>query len=123
MTGVSFGAAADGSVVLNATISPNAACSVARIGTFQIETGLVTPAFVMLGTLGVASSERIAQEIKRARTDSTVVQDSAFGVGTTCGTRVGTAVVDAGLVATTDPVAFAFVSAAIDGVANISLQT
>lgn len=123
MTRVAFGAAADGFVVLDAAVGTDTTSSIARIGTFQVEAGLVTSALLVLGTFWVATSERITQEIGRARTDGTVILDSTFGVSAARSARISATEVETGLVVAAFKIAFAFVFARVDGVAEIAVQT
>ena len=68
-----FGAAADSLVVLDTAVSALSTRSIARVGAFQVETGQVAAALLMLRTLWVTARERIAQEVGRARTDGAVI--------------------------------------------------
>ena len=73
MTGVPFGATADGHVVLGFAFGVDAAHSLTGIAAFQIETGLIAVALFVLGAFGKTANEWIAQEILRARAHRAVI--------------------------------------------------
>ena len=80
MSGVAFGAAADGFVVLDAAVGVVSTSSWARIGALEIEAGEIAGAFLVLGALRVAARERIAQEVGRARADGAMVLQFCFHI-------------------------------------------
>lgn len=121
MSSEAFGAAADSLVVLDTAVSALSTRSIARVGAFQVETGQVAAALLMLRTLWVTARERIAQEVGRARTDGAVIRNTALGVGTARRARVVAAEVDASLVRATLEVALALMFAAVDWVAEVAI--
>jgi len=122
VSGVAFGAAADCFVVLDVADGAHSAHSRARIGALEIETGLVFGALLVLRALWIAALERIAQEIGRARTHGAVIQNAAVGVDTARRARIAAAEVDAGLVVAALGVPLALVTAAVQRVAEESVQ-
>jgi len=122
MSCVAFGAAADGLVVLHVAVGANSAHSGARIGTFQVETGLAHGALLVLRALGVAARERIALEVDRARTHGAVIHNAAVGVDAARSARIAAAEVDAGRAEAALSVAFAFVAAAIQRITEVTIQ-
>lgn len=65
VAGGSFGAAADGLVVVDAALGARAARSVARVDALEVEAGLFGAALVVLRALRIAARERIAEEVDR----------------------------------------------------------
>ena len=73
VAGETFRAAANGFVVLGAALGSDSAGSDARIHAFQVEAGLADATLFVGGTLRVATGERVAQKVGRARANRTVV--------------------------------------------------
>lgn len=73
MSSVSLGARANGLVALDTALGANAASACARVDTLEIEASLGGAALLVLRALGVASGERIAQEVGRARANCAMV--------------------------------------------------
>lgn len=73
MSGVAFGARADGLVVFHSALGADAARALARVHALEVEAGLVARALLVLGALRVAAGERVAEEVGRARADGAVV--------------------------------------------------
>jgi hypothetical protein len=73
MSSVALGARANGLVALDTAFSANAASACARVDTLEIEASLGGAALLVLRALGVASGERIAQEVGRARANCAMV--------------------------------------------------
>lgn len=120
---VALGARADGLVVFDAALGADAARSVARVHALEVEAGLVARAFLVLGTLGVAAGERVAEEVGRARADGAVVSDVAIGVGAASAARILAAEPDAGALAGALRVRFAFTTAALNGIPDETFLT
>lgn len=123
MTGVPFGATADGHVVLGFAFGVDAAHSLTGIAAFQIETGLIAVALFVLGAFGKTANEWIAQEILRARAHRAVIQNATTGVESTGDARIAAAIVETGLVTSAGGVVLALVPTAFDGVAEVAVQT
>ena len=66
-------ARANGLVALDTALGSNAASACTRVGTLEIKTRLGSAALLMLRALGIASGERIAQEVGRARANCAMV--------------------------------------------------
>lgn len=88
MSGEALRTGADGFVVLDSTFGPDPAGVRARIDTLEVEASPVVVALFVLGTLGVAAAERIAEEVDRTGTDSSVIANVTFGVGTAGSARI-----------------------------------
>ncbi len=73
MSSVALGARANGLVALDTALGANAASACARVDTLEVEASLGGAALLVLRALGVASGERIAQEVGRARADCAMV--------------------------------------------------
>lgn len=70
---MALGARANGLVALDTALGANAASACARVDTLEVEASLGGAALLVLRALGVASGERIAQEVGRARADCAMV--------------------------------------------------
>lgn len=70
---MALGARANGLVALDTALGANAASACARVDTLEVEASLGGSALLVLRALGVASGERIAQEVGRARADCAMV--------------------------------------------------
>jgi hypothetical protein len=73
MSSVALGARANGLVALDTALGANAASACARVDTLEVEASLGGAALLVLRALGVASGERIAQEVGRARANCAMV--------------------------------------------------
>jgi len=123
VAGETFRAAANGFVVLDAALGSDSAGSDARIHAFQVEAGLADATLFVGGTLGVATGERVAQEVGRARANRTVVLDATFSVGTAGTARILATEADTGAVRSALGVGLALVMATLDRIADESFLT
>lgn len=73
VSGVAFGARADGLVVLDSTIGSHSAGSGARIDALQVKASPGKATLLVLRTLGVTTAEWVSQEVGRARADRPMV--------------------------------------------------
>jgi len=116
-------ARANGLVALDTTLGSNAASACARVGTLEIETRLGSAALLMLRALGIAFSERIAQEVGRARANCAMVPDVAIGVSATGAARILTAEVHASSVSAAFEIGFTFTATPLDRISHKSVLT
>lgn len=123
VSSVALGARANGLVALDTALGANAASACARVDTLEVEASLGGAALLVLRALGVASGERIAQEVGRARADCAMVPDVTIGVSSAGAARILTTEVHAGSVSVAFEVGFTFTTAPLDRIAHKSILT
>lgn len=123
MSSVSLGARANGLVALDTALGANAASACARVDTLEIEASLGGAALLVLRALGVASGERIAQEVGRARANCAMVPDVTIGISSAGATRILTTEVHTSSAGVTFEIGFAFTTTSLDRIAHESFLT
>lgn len=123
MASVSFRTRANSLVVLYATLGSNTASVSARIDALEIKTSLRIRTLFVLRALGIAASERISEEIGRARADSAMIADVTIGVGSARAARVLATEIGTSAIGIALGIGFALTSTALDWITHPSVET